>query len=376
MLLCCLFFFKQKTAYEMRISDWSSDVCSSDLALQRPLSRFACLRHDDGHYILQNAETHARLTMSPAGSHLLKHVLEVSDSAEAGPEGAFRRFLYSTGFLEAPTAERPERESWEFHDLLFHDATRLFLGSAPLAKGDRLGGRYPKPEAVKPPMSEERLALPDPGRPRRSQSLRAVVERRKSIRTAGDSPLTLGDLSSFLWRTVRARDVPGRTSLPQRRPMPSGGGVYELEFYLAVDRCEGVAEGFYHYRGVEHALYRLPARPALVRRLTVTAASSMGEKAASRPDCVMVIAARLPRIAREYKGIAYRLSLLHAGIAMESFYLTATDMGLSPCAIGTGDSSLFEELTGLPPLEETAVAEFALSGPASSRRAPGTDNRL
>src|SRR3546814_3550765 len=28
---CCFFFFKQKTAYEMRISDWSSDVCSSDL---------------------------------------------------------------------------------------------------------------------------------------------------------------------------------------------------------------------------------------------------------------------------------------------------------------------------------------------------------
>src|SRR3546814_13113073 len=34
-MYCCLFdfffFFKQKTAYEMRISDWSSDVCSSDL---------------------------------------------------------------------------------------------------------------------------------------------------------------------------------------------------------------------------------------------------------------------------------------------------------------------------------------------------------
>src|SRR3546814_3109098 len=43
LLACCLssaywvlfFFFKQKTAYEMRISDWSSDVCSSDLA-RRP----------------------------------------------------------------------------------------------------------------------------------------------------------------------------------------------------------------------------------------------------------------------------------------------------------------------------------------------------
>src|SRR3546814_20278777 len=34
------FFFKQKTAYEMRISDWSSDVCSSDLRVT-PEGRFA-----------------------------------------------------------------------------------------------------------------------------------------------------------------------------------------------------------------------------------------------------------------------------------------------------------------------------------------------
>src|SRR3546814_17723083 len=38
--VCCVyfFFFKQKTAYEMRISDWSSDVCSSDL-FARPVTR-------------------------------------------------------------------------------------------------------------------------------------------------------------------------------------------------------------------------------------------------------------------------------------------------------------------------------------------------
>src|SRR3546814_3956319 len=36
----CFFFFKQKTAYELRISDWSSDVCSSDLhAMLRPERR-------------------------------------------------------------------------------------------------------------------------------------------------------------------------------------------------------------------------------------------------------------------------------------------------------------------------------------------------
>src|SRR3546814_9839673 len=39
----CFFFFKQKTAYEMRISDWSSDVCSSDL-LSR--TRFSTIKID------------------------------------------------------------------------------------------------------------------------------------------------------------------------------------------------------------------------------------------------------------------------------------------------------------------------------------------
>src|SRR3546814_1675525 len=37
-----VFFFKQKTAYEMRISDWSSDVCSSDLA-----EKFAQSQHEE-----------------------------------------------------------------------------------------------------------------------------------------------------------------------------------------------------------------------------------------------------------------------------------------------------------------------------------------
>src|SRR3546814_7653257 len=50
----CVFFFKQKTAYEMRISDWSSDVCSSDLALSS-ISR-CCVAHS------------ASATLSPFGA--------------------------------------------------------------------------------------------------------------------------------------------------------------------------------------------------------------------------------------------------------------------------------------------------------------------
>src|SRR3546814_1528452 len=51
-LWICCFFFKQKTAYEMRISDWSSDVCSSDLRLTFALVQ--TVRHRD--YFLPDGE--------------------------------------------------------------------------------------------------------------------------------------------------------------------------------------------------------------------------------------------------------------------------------------------------------------------------------
>src|SRR3546814_6288675 len=40
LIFVIVFFFKQKTAYEMRISDWSSDVCSSDLQFQKQFKDF------------------------------------------------------------------------------------------------------------------------------------------------------------------------------------------------------------------------------------------------------------------------------------------------------------------------------------------------
>src|SRR3546814_10616214 len=49
-MFCCFsfFFFKQKTAYDMRISDWSSDVCSSDLRIGRTLRQFTHFLGNDG----------------------------------------------------------------------------------------------------------------------------------------------------------------------------------------------------------------------------------------------------------------------------------------------------------------------------------------
>src|SRR3546814_3300511 len=47
LMICSVFFFKQKTAYEMRISDWSSDVCSSDLMAMGVLGGLSSSRLDN-----------------------------------------------------------------------------------------------------------------------------------------------------------------------------------------------------------------------------------------------------------------------------------------------------------------------------------------
>jgi SagB-type dehydrogenase family enzyme len=66
--------------------------------------------------------------------------------------------------------------------------------------------------------------------------------------------------------------------------------------------------------------------------------------------------------------MGYALVLKDLGALMQTMYLVATAMGLAPCAIGSGDAAVFARATGLDPLAESSVGEFALS-----TRGEGTD---
>src|SRR3546814_11378906 len=59
------FFFKQKTAYEMRISDWSSDVCSSDLSDSSEICCCCCAGGADGCTARAGASPGGRIAISP-----------------------------------------------------------------------------------------------------------------------------------------------------------------------------------------------------------------------------------------------------------------------------------------------------------------------
>ena len=142
------------------------------------------------------------------------------------------------------------------------------------------------------------------------------------------------------------------------RPFPSGGSIHEIELYLAVGACRGLDPGLYRYRGLEHALERLPNAADGARRLLAGSAKAMGSD--HPPHVLVVLACRLPRFAWKYESMAYRLVVMNAGVVIQTMYLVATDMGLAGCANGSGDSRLFAEVTGLDPINETSIGEFAL----------------
>src|SRR3546814_2999290 len=84
-MFCVVFFFKQKTAYELRISDWSSDVCSSDLRDLHKRARQARLvnrnlryaaRRDDRGQRASGARDHSGKKgkhIRRQGLHIVKH---------------------------------------------------------------------------------------------------------------------------------------------------------------------------------------------------------------------------------------------------------------------------------------------------------------
>src|SRR3546814_10586593 len=84
--MICFFFFKQKTAYEMRISDWSSDVCSSDLRAEaQPVVQPAAAERADDAAHAERDQPERDPRFGQAG-HLGHGRREVAEDAEHAGE--------------------------------------------------------------------------------------------------------------------------------------------------------------------------------------------------------------------------------------------------------------------------------------------------
>ena len=278
-----------------------------------------------------------------------------------------------------PEEGDPNLVLWDFHDLLFHARSTEGRHANPM------GGLYsyayvmPPLPAVRPgwsgntidlrPFADAATQPPAPAAP--------LLRQRHSVRSFDDlHPITLAELARFLDAAARVGAIwevrpdpgdPGPTVSYARRPYPSAGASYELELYLAVDACEGLAKGFYHYDAGAHALAPIGVRTDELDGLLTRAKFAMDAPAA--PQILITIAARFGRISWKYSSLAYALILKDVGVLIQTLYLMATDMGLGACAIGSVDINLFAKMTGIEfhvegPVGQIAIGRGAEPGPS------------
>ena len=87
------------------------------------------------------------------------------------------------------------------------------------------------------------------------------------------------------------------------------------------------------------------------------------------PQILMIITARFGRISWKYSSIAYALVLKDVGVLLQTFYMTAVDVGLGGCAIGTVNIDLFAKMTAIEFHIEGPVGQFVIGRPSDTRLA-------
>ena len=343
------------------------------------LSRFANMRADDGALMLETPlgvgavriRHPSALTALGALASGADAASLISDSELPGEMQAFLELLVSSAIASASqdgrTAdadETPALQQWEFHDLLFHHRSRLGRHDGDMGATFRFLDRIEPPPCVaeRPftttiPFTRPSRPLPlDPGLPR-------LLGRRTSVREHAQLPISSRELGDFLYHCARVVEVlPGPHGPFTRRPYPNGGASYELEVYLVVSRCMGVASGFYYYDAAAHGLASLRPPNADTEALLDHAYIASGQTC--RPQVLLMLASRFQRVSWKYAGMAYATTLKNVGALYATMYLVATAMGLAPCALGVGDSERFTRLAGTDRYTEATVGEFMLGSAA------------
>jgi SagB-type dehydrogenase family enzyme len=258
---------------------------------------------------------------------------------------------------------------WSHSDALFHSRSRKGRHEHPYGAQFPFLGEIEEPPARKPPLKTEITSLPTPDRADVEQNNRPLLDtmtmRSSKRKYDEEHPLTKTQLGHFLYWTSRslkmetALGVHSYTAV--RKPYPTGGAMGELEVYVIVNVCEGLAAGAYHYDSWEHGLRRVEGDETQSQAILLGGQQSMG--ITEYPPLMLILASRTPRLMWKYCTIPYACTLKHVGIVFQTWYLVATAMGLAACAIGGGDSEAFSRLTGYSIFEETSVGEFVLGAP-------------
>jgi oxazoline/thiazoline dehydrogenase len=348
------------------------------IAQKYVLSRFAYCHQNNEQFVLESPLSRAKVVLkdwrSAAIINLLAqpqdcHALNAIPGISTDTAQLFLSLLFSSKMLseideEGKILEEKNKtlSQWEFHDLLFHSRSRSGRHSNPVGKTYRFLDKIKPLPAIKNTGTKEVIELYKPDLQQLLETdapLTQILEQRKSERIHGDKPISDKQLGKFLYRCARVKTIAPREHIEcSDRPYPSGGASYELELYIAVNLCENLPSGLYHYCPQTHQLEKISDRNSYVEALLKNAQKATG--GSCLPQILIVFTARFARVSWTYESIAYSLILKHVGVLSQTMYLVATAMGLAPCALGSGNSDLFAVAAGIDYYTESSVGEFIL----------------
>jgi SagB-type dehydrogenase family enzyme len=349
------------------------------------LSRFAFVREHAGELVVESPLSHHRVVLHrPLASWVVGSLGRATTSADVALGINISRPLvvevigYLTGAGMVVVGEKgtftedsdPALLAWSPYDLLLHSRSRLGRHDDPAGAVFTHAATMPPLPVVKPLPDGPRFPLhrPDPAAPR-DMRLTDAIELRSSVRefaTTGPSTEQLGEL---LYRTARIRsrsEVTGAGDVRytvSTRPYPSAGSLYELDLYLTIDRTDGLPRGIYHYDPVGHALTLINEHGVDIDELLDGAMVLTGS---TRPPVLITMTARMGRLSWVYDSISYATTLKHVGVLQQTLYLTATSLGLAPCALAMGDDETATTALKLNWPAEVSVGEFAIGLPENA----------
>jgi len=150
------------------------------------------------------------------------------------------------------------------------------------------------------------------------------------------------------------------------RPYPGGGACYELELYVTVGQCEGIASAIYHYDPLGHQLELVNSDRAMVDELL--SGASQAAVMDTPPPVLITLTARFRRLTWKYEAMTYAVVLMDVGVLIQSLYLVCTAMDLAPCAIGSVHIDATAHAFGTDWRIEPSVGQFMLGRYPDARR--------
>lgn len=379
---------------EPQMRDYAPRMVAVDEDRAVALSRFAYIRRRGADMVLESPRACALFRLcDPSVAAMIAHLSEARTVRELRNSPSFPGVELLALLLDGEILFTPDPDGdtalraaegdddlilWDFHDLLFHSRSTNGRHANPS------GGIYAHahlaalPPAVRPSWPGPAIDLKtlDAAPP---SAFATLLRRRRSTRAFDDGrPITLAEVARLLDGAARIISRERKTDEDEDeslevapRPYPSGGASYELELYLAVDRCEGLARGFYHYDASRHALVLIETNAHWLTAMLEDAQFAMGAPAV--PQILITMSARFSRVSWKYSGFAYALVLKHVGVLMQTLYLMAAEMEIGACAIGVGDIDLFAKMTGLAFHVEGSVGQIAIGRGVQSDSTPVTD---